>query len=99
MWLATTTGYPMSRRRRQFGVSCSVPVGYPERISASVSIVHACGFTHFAGGLPWAQAIGIAFSAAVDRAPELARQDQQRIPLCPDCAQGRIPSRPLITIR
>lgn len=55
------------------GVLLSPGPGTPERAGASVSIVHACAAAHtpLLGVCLGHQAIGVAFGATVDRAPEL----------------------------
>jgi para-aminobenzoate synthetase component 2 len=55
------------------GVLLSPGPGTPERAGASVSLVHACAEQHtpLLGVCLGHQAIGVAFGATVDRAPEL----------------------------
>jgi len=58
---------------RSDGVLLSPGPGTPERAGASIGLVHACAKTHtpLLGVCLGHQAIGVAFGATVDRAPEL----------------------------
>ena len=71
----TTPGCPTRPRRRQEfdGVLLSPGPGTPERAGASISLVRACAAarTPLLGVCLGHQAIGVAFGATVDRAPEL----------------------------
>ena len=70
----TTRGCPATAVTTQFdGVLLSPGPGTPERAGASISLVRACAATNtpLLGVCLGHQAIGVAFGATVDRAPEL----------------------------
>src|SRR5947209_19233105 len=63
------------------GVLLSPGPGTPERAGASIALVRACAAerTPLLGVCLGHQAIGVAFGATVDRAPELLRSEERRV--------------------